>query len=168
MLADKRDKFARKRNLLPRAALKRLHGDLQRHRVALPAKLAVEREVSLGGRCDRLAVRDHGLAGVRRALELALQAIYKDFEVKLAHSGKYGLPCLCVLAELARRILGCKGLHGFHELVLVCGTLRLYRHEHDRLRRGDALKIARLHLRAKRVACRCLLKSDYRADVTGR
>ena len=87
--------------------------------------------------------------------------------MKLSHAGKYRLPRLLVLAELARRILGCKRLHGIYEFVLVSAGLRLDGEEHDGLRRGYSFKIAGFHLRTQSVAGRGLFKPHKRSDVTG-
>jgi len=157
--------LARQLHLAPRAARERLHLDLQPHRVALAAQLSVELEVLDGARRDRLDVAHHRLARVGRALELALEAVDEDFQVQLAHAGKDRLARLLVLAELAGRVLGGERLHRVDELVLVGRALRLDGHEHDGLRRGDALEVARLHLGAERIARRAVLEADDRADV---
>mmetsp|Transcript_102239 Transcript_102239/g.142348 ORF Transcript_102239/g.142348 Transcript_102239/m.142348 type:complete len:416 (+) Transcript_102239:264-1511(+) len=58
--------------------------------------------------CDRLSVRDLGLANVGFYLELALEAVDNDLQVQLTHALDHGLIGLLVPTEAEGRVFSCQ------------------------------------------------------------
>ena len=134
--------------------------------LAAPAGLADETALDLlDCLADRLAVGDLRPSHVRGDVELALEAVDDDLQVKLAHAGNQRLPGVLVTADPERRVLLGETLKARRELVLVCLRLRLDGHRDDRIGEGDRLELDRSRVRGKRVACGRVLQADARRDL---
>src|SRR6185312_7474297 len=172
------DPFFHRRNEFARdiAALDRVHKleilvrivrDAQFHASVLSATagLLLVRVVILGFLADGLAVGHLRLADVCIHVKFALHAIDNDFEVKLAHSGKNGLPGFGIGRYLQRGIFGDQLVNRQTHLFLVGFSFRLDGKLDNGRREVDGFEQHRGPVVTDRVAGGNLLQADSRADV---
>ena len=98
-------------------------------------------------------------------LNLTLQAVDDDVEVKLAHAGDDRLPGFFVGPRLERGVFLLKTRQTFTEFLAVGLGLRLDGHRDNRLRKDHALKQNRVLRIAKRVARVDVAQSNGSHDV---
>ncbi|OBQ37119.1 MAG: hypothetical protein AN484_25225, partial [Aphanizomenon flos-aquae WA102] len=134
--------------------------------LAAATRLADELTHAFGGEVDGFAVGNLGLAGLGLDLELALEAVDDDFEVKLTHAGDEGLARLRVGGDAEGRIFLGEALQADGETLLVTLGVGLDGHRDDGLGEGGLLE-DQVVLGGEGVAGGDVLRADDRADVTG-
>ena len=134
--------------------------------LAATTRLADELADAFGGQVDGLAVGNLGLAGLGLDLELALEAVDDDFEVKLTHAGDEGLARLGVGGDAEGRIFLSEALQADGETLLVTLGVGLDGHRDDGLGEGGLLE-DQVVFGGEGVAGGDVLRADDRADVTG-
>ena len=148
-LLDGRDELPRDRaaedvvdELEVAAARQRLDLDLAVAELAVAARLLLVPAVRLGGRGDRLAVRNPRRLQVHLDAEAPLQLRDGHFDVQLSLSGEQQFVGLRVARVADTRVFLAQPLHGGADLVLVAAALRLDRvgeHRFRELDRRDAV-----------------------------
>jgi hypothetical protein len=114
---------------------------------------------------DRLAVGHLRRADVRLDLELALEAVDEDVEVKFAHALHDGLTAFDVGLDAEGRVLCGQTLKTLGHLLLVVLGLGLDRDLDHRIGEGHRFQNDRLLLVAERVARGGVLQTGQRDDV---
>ena len=150
-----------------RARLAGIQANLDLGELTAAAGLLRVAHLPVGRTRQRFLVSDLRSARRRFDVELALQPVDDDLEVKLAHAGDDDLAGLLIGLHAERRILRHQLLQADAELLLVGLRLRLDGERDHRFREVHRLEHDRLLLVADRVAGRDRLQPDRRGDVAG-
>jgi hypothetical protein len=123
------------------------------------------REVDFGRAAELLAVGHLRLADVGLNLELALQAVDEDVEVKLAHAFHDRLARLVIGLDAEGRVFGSETLQTNRHLFLVSLGLGLDGNLDHRIREGHGFEHDRLVRITQRVTRGRFLQAGERDDV---
>ncbi|CBH24153.1 Translation elongation factor G (EF-G) [Salinibacter ruber M8] len=142
-----------------------VHVDLGK--LAAPSRLLLQDVVLVDHVGERLPVGDLGLADVGLHLELLLEPVDNNLEVKLPHSRNDRLPRFLVGTDVERRVLLGELRKAVGQLVPVGLGFGLDRNPNDRLREVHGLEHDRMVRVTDRVSGLEVLRTDHGGDVPG-